>query len=184
MSLRLIRAVAETENLDDFHLGRLMVLLGSADGRKTTLTTKARAIEGITKLAKLDFLLRYPTCLERVLQNLHKDPAQANVQERERTSFEAKMIQFQYGPWDSRYRRWLGLLAARRLVTLGVSGNTVIIGLTEEGRLLADRFRSDPLYKELTSRADLVLGAFGPMSATRLNDFVYDTSIHSHCTDL
>ena len=59
MSLRLVKAVAETENLDDFHLGRLLVLLGSADLRKNTPLTKAKAVEGITKLAKLDFLLRY-----------------------------------------------------------------------------------------------------------------------------
>jgi hypothetical protein len=70
MSLRLVKAVAETENLDDFHLGRLLVLLGSADARKSTPLTKAKAVEGITKLAKLDFLLRYPTCLGRALQEL------------------------------------------------------------------------------------------------------------------
>ena len=50
MSLRLVRAVAETENMDDFHLGRLLVLLGSADARKASLVTKAKAVEGITKL--------------------------------------------------------------------------------------------------------------------------------------
>ena len=101
MSLRLVKAVAETENLDDFHLGRLLVLLGSADARKSTPVTKAKAVEGITKLAKLDFLLRYPTCLERALKELGRDPGEANVQARERTSIEAKMVRFRYGPWDS-----------------------------------------------------------------------------------
>jgi hypothetical protein len=113
MSLRLVKAVAETENLDDFHLGRLLVLLGSADARKSTPLTRAKAVEGITKLAKLDFLLRYPTCLERALRELGRDPGEADVQPRERTSIEAKMVRFRYGPWDARYRRWLGLLAAR-----------------------------------------------------------------------
>jgi hypothetical protein len=122
MSLRLIKAVAETENLDDFHLGRLLVLLGSADARRSTAITKAKAVEGITKLAKLDFLLRYPTCLERALGELGKDPTEAAVHPRERTSIEAKMVRFRYGPWDARYRRWLGLLVARGLVTLGVAG--------------------------------------------------------------
>src|ERR1700687_705743 len=77
MSLRLVKAVAETENLDDFHLGRLLVLLGSADARRNTAATKPKAVEGITKLAKLDFLLRYPTCLERALAKLGRDPAEA-----------------------------------------------------------------------------------------------------------
>src|SRR6201989_1980833 len=129
MSLRLIRAVSETENLDDFHLGRLMVLLGSADQRKATPETKAKAVEGITKLAKLDFLLRYPTCLERALDHVNKNPHDAEVQPRERTSIESKMIRFRYGPWDPRYRRWLGLLSARGLVRLSVGGNTIVDGL-------------------------------------------------------
>ena len=174
MSLRLVKAVAETENLDDFHLGRLLMLLGSADARKSTPLTKAKAVEGITKLAKLDLLLRYPTCLERALRELGRDPGEADVQSRERTSIEAKMVRFRYGPWDVRYRRWLGLLAARGLVTLGVQGNTVQIGLSEAGRALATRFRDDPLFADLSHRADVVVRAVGSMSATRLKDFVYE----------
>lgn len=174
MSLRLIQAVAETENLDDFHLGRLLVLLASADARKLTPATKAKAVEGITKLAKLDFFLRYPTALERALVELGRNPVDAEVQPRERSSIEAKMVRFRYGPWDARYRRWLGLLVARGLVVLGLKGNTVEIGLSDAGRVLANEFRSDPLYADLARRADVVLKAVGPMSATRLKDFVYD----------
>ncbi|VVT10008.1 conserved hypothetical protein [Sphingomonas sp. EC-HK361] len=173
MSLRLVQAVAETENLDDFHLGRLLVLLASADARKSTPSTKAKAVEGITKLAKLDFLLRYPTALERALIELGRDPADAKVQPRERSSIEAKMVRFRYGPWDARYRRWLGLLAARGLVILGLQGNTVQIGLSDAGRVLAAEFQADPLFADLARRADVVMKAVGPMSATRLKDFVY-----------
>lgn len=174
MSLRLVKAGAEAESLDDLHLGRLLVLLGSADARKTTIATKAKAIEGITKLAKLDFLLRYPSCLERALQALGRDPSEAAVLPRERASIEAKMIRFRYGPWDARYRRWLGLLSARGLVTLGIQGNTVQIGLTDLGRDVANRFRADSLYTDLSKRADIVIKAVGPMTATRLKDFVYE----------
>lgn len=174
MSLRMIRAMAEAENTDDLHLGRLLVLLRSADARKAKPETKARAVEGITKLAKLDFLLRYPTCLERALGHLGRDPAAAAVQPRERTSIESRMIRFRYGPWDERYRRWLGLLAARGLVRLGVGGSTVLIGLTDAGRELADRFRADPSYGELARRSDLIAVTFGGFPATRLKDFVYE----------
>lgn len=173
MSIRLIMAVAETENLDDFHLGRLLVLLGSADARKTKPETKAKAVEGITKLAKLDFLLRYPTCLEKALDHIKKDAKLARVLPRERTSIESKMIRFRYGPWDARYRRWLGLLMARGLVKLGVQGNTVLIGLTEKGRELAATFRADPLYGDIAGRSDLITKTFGPLSATALKDFIY-----------
>ena len=173
MSLRLIEAVAASENRDDLHLARLLVLLGSADARRTTPATKVRAVEGITKLAKLDFLLRYPTCLERALQALNRRSAEVRVQPRERTSIETKMIRFRYGPWDARYRRWLGLLAARGLVVLGVEGNTVQIGLTDAGRALSAEVRVEPLFVELARRSDLAVAAVGGMSATRLKDFVY-----------
>ncbi len=175
MSLRLIQAVADSENRDDLHLGRLLVLLRSADARKTTPATKARAIEGITKLAKLDFLLRYQTCLERALRALKRSDEDVSIRPRERTSVETKMIRFRYGPWDGRYRRWLGLLAARGLIMLGVDGNTVQIGLTDAGRALGDRLRLSPLFAELTMRSDLAVKAVGSMSATQLKDFIYET---------
>lgn len=174
MSLRLLKVVAETENLDDFHLGRLLILLGSADARKTNSQTKRKAVEGITKLAKLDFLLRYPTCLERALAKLGLDSRQANVQPRERTSIEAKMIRFRYGPWDARYRRWLGLLSARGLVVLGLNGNTVQIGLTDAGRDVSSGLRNNPLFADVAERSDLVVRAVGSMSAVRIKEFVYD----------
>jgi hypothetical protein len=175
MSLRVVQAVAETERNDDFHLGRLMVLLRSADLRKTKVSTKAKAVEGIMKLAKLDFLLRYPTCLERALIALGKDAAIARVQPRERTSIETTMIRFRYGPWDARYRRWLGLLTARGVVSLELDGNTIEIGLTERGRHLADRIRQDSLFRDLSMRSDAIIGFAGGMSGTKLKAFIYET---------
>jgi hypothetical protein len=174
MSLRLVKAAAESENDDSLHLARLLILLGSADARKTNPITKARAVEGITKLAKMDFLLRYPTCLERVLIKLDRQPADVAVQERERTSIETKMIRFRYGPWDARYRRWLGLLSSRELVRLAIDGNTVVIGLTDAGRALVETIKDNPLFSELARRSDLTVKAVGSMSATRLKDFVYE----------
>jgi hypothetical protein len=174
MSLHLLKAAAETENTDDFHLGRLLVLIRGVDLRKRTAATKAKAVEGITKLAKLDFLLRYPTCLERALQYEKKDPQQAEVAPRERTSIESKMIRFRYGPWDARYRRWLGLLVARGLLRVGLEGHTVQIGLTDAGRDLADMFRSNELYADQTRRSDVIAKTFGGFSATGLKDFVYE----------
>lgn len=174
MSLRLIKAVADTENTDEFHLARLLVLLGSADDRKRTPATKAKAVEGITKLAKLDFLLRYPTCLERALRHVSRDGALAKVLPRERTSIESKMVRFRYGPWDARYRRWLGLLHARGLVRLAIEGHTIQIGLTDSGRELGRIFSGDPIYADLAYRSALVMKVFGGYSATGLKDFVYE----------
>jgi hypothetical protein len=174
MSLKLLKAVAETENTDDFHLGRLLVLIRGVDLRKKSPATKLKAVEGITKLAKLDFLLRYPTCLEKALRYQMKDPTLAGVVPRERTSIESKMIRFRYGPWDARYRRWLGLLVARGLVRVGLEGHTVQIGLTDAGRSLGDQFRENDLYADQTRRSDVIAKNFGNYSATGLKQFVYD----------
>jgi hypothetical protein len=174
MSLRLIRAVADAETSDELHLARLMVLLLSADAKKRTPETKARAVEGITKLAKLDFFLRYPTYLERALAKLDKPVALARVEPRERDSIETSMIRFRYGPWDARYRRWLGLLSARELIGLSLHGNTVMIGLTELGREVATRLRSTLSFMPTGDRSDVVVAELGKMPATRLKDFTYE----------
>ena len=110
MSFSLVRSVARLEQADELHLARLLVLLGAATKRRRT-SDKEKTIKGITKLAKLDFLLRYPNCLERALKVLNYDPVEANVQDYERDSVESSMIRFKYGPWDDRYRRWIGLLS-------------------------------------------------------------------------
>ncbi|MCA0202567.1 MAG: hypothetical protein LCH56_17365, partial [Proteobacteria bacterium] len=91
-------------------------------------------LEGLTKLAKLDFLLRYPAFLERALRVRGSDASEVRVEDFERNSIEARMVRFRYGPWDHRYRRFLNTLAGRGLVDVCTSGRTVIIGLTERGR--------------------------------------------------
>ena len=99
----------------------------------------SKSIEGITKLAKLDFLLRYPNCLERALVAANRNSELANVKEYERSTLESKMIRFKYGPWDSRYRRWLNLLASRGLATVELQKKTIVIELTDKGQKIAEQ---------------------------------------------
>ena len=169
MSLRVLKAAAKAETTDGLHLMRLLVLLRCADQRGKT----PAPVEGITKLAKLDFLLRYPVYLERALFALGKSPDAVHLLPRERTTVETKMIRFRYGPWDGRYRRWLSLLSARGLVTLSLTGRKIEIGLTDAGRAMADDFASQPLFSDLAGRGALVVKAVGNMPATKLKDFVY-----------
>ncbi|AZO45296.1 hypothetical protein LB559_06390 [Mesorhizobium sp. BR1-1-3] len=171
MSLSVLKAAADAENADGLHLARLLVLLRSADKRGKSAP---KPIEGITKLAKLDFLLRYPVYLERALEALDKSPADAAVLPRERTTVETKMIRFRYGPWDGRYRRWLSLLSSRDLITLSFSGRKIEIGLTERGRALADDLANRPTFKDFETRGAVLMKAVGAMSATKLKDFVYE----------
>lgn len=170
MSLSVLKAAAHAENADGLHLARLLVLLRSADKRGKNAP---KPIEGITKLAKLDFLLRYPVYLERALVALGKSPADAAVQPRERTTVETKMIRFRYGPWDGRYRRWLTLLTSRGLITVSLNGRRIEIALTDCGRTLADELATRPAFNDFAARGAVVIKAVGAMSATKLKDFVY-----------
>ncbi len=168
MSMRLIKAVAATENADELHLARLLLLLGEADKRS------GKTMAGIMKLAKLDFLLRYPNCLERLLLAKNKSVTKANIQPHERTSIESKMVRFRYGPWDTRYRRWIGLLVAKGMVVTYVQGRTVHIDLTDTGRSLVGRLGELPDFADMRVRSGLIYQTVGSMPATALKNLVYE----------
>lgn len=171
MALELARALASTERQDDFHIARLLLLLaGHAGGIE-----KNKPMEGLTKLAKLDFLLRYPNCLERALAAEKRPTSDAGVQEFERTTIESKMIRFRYGPWDHRYRRWVSLMAAKGLVDVGVAGRTVQIWLTPKGHDTVARLEVEPSLETVAARASLIAKRFGSKSGSGLKNFVYAT---------
>lgn len=154
---------------DALHLGRLLVLIDTFGGRAGD-----KQIEGLTKLAKLDFLLRYPDYLERALVAREVLNPDIDVHDFERHSIEAHMVRFKYGPWDHRYRRFLNTLAGRGLVAVGRSGRTILIGLTARGRQAASALRDEPEYAAIGQRAAL-LKRHLDLSATTLMEFVYAT---------
>ncbi len=168
MSMRLIKAVAATENADELHLARLLLLLGESDQRS------GKTMAGIMKLAKLDFLLRYPNCLERLLLAKNKSVKKANIQPHERTSIESKMVRFRYGPWDTRYRRWIGLLVAKGVVIAYVKGRTVHIDLTDAGRGLVAQLSASPAFADMRTRSSMIYQAVGSMPATALKNLIYE----------
>jgi len=168
MSLRLIKAAAVAENNDELHLIRLLLLLSEADKRS------GKTIEGITKLAKLDFLLRYPNCLERLLKATNKDTEKVDIKPHERTTIESKMIRFRYGPWDDRYRRWIGLLVAKGLAITYLKGRTVHVGLTEKGREAINTLVSVDEFKDLEIRSKEIYKVVGNKTAMVLKDLIYD----------
>jgi hypothetical protein len=171
MALELARALAATEREDDFHIARLLLLLAGHAGNRE----KNKPMEGLTKLAKLDFLLRYPNCLERALAASQLSPSEADVSDFERTTIESKMIRFRYGPWDHRYRRWVSLMAARNLVEVGVAGKTVQIWLTPAGHDVVHLLSADISLETMAKRAGIVAKRFGTKSGSGLKDFVYQT---------
>lgn len=160
--------VNHLEGDDSLHLGRLLVLIDAFAGRAGD-----QKIEGLTKLAKLDFLLRYPAFLERAIRVRGNDAAKVNVEEFERNSIEARMVRFKYGPWDHRYRRFLNILAGRGLINVHTEGRTVIIGQTERGREAAEMLKAEPEYAGIRQRA-VLLKRHMNLTATTLMEFIYE----------
>lgn len=169
MSLRIVRAVSLAEQSDDLHVGRLLILLRAAGGRDGL-----KPVPGIMKLAKMDFLLRYPNCLARLLEAKGASAAAAGIGLEERNTIEAKMVRFRYGPWDERYRRWIGLMVARGVGVTFTQGNTVHVGLTARGRAVADGIGDIPEFRDLRHRSILIARSVGALSATGLKNYVYD----------
>lgn len=169
MSLRIVRLAEKIEHSDDFHLARLIILLNATKGK-----TGDKPIQGIMKLAKLDFLLRYPNCLARALQYLGRERDQESISVQESHTIEARMIRFRFGPWDKRYRRWIGLLTSRGLVEAFLEGRTVQVKLTQLGQDVANKLIIKPEFEALAKRSRIINTAVGNYSATNLKQFVYD----------
>lgn len=165
----LVRAMTELEQTPELHLARLTVLLGEFCGPDGN-----DRVEGLTKLAKLDFLLRYPTLLERALAARGKSTASVQVQDYERTSVESRMVRYRFGPWDHRYRMLLNVLVARRLATISIEGRMVAIGLTPQGTELAKTLASSDAFLDLARRAKTLHSHFD-LTATNLMKFIYET---------
>ena len=131
--MSLFDMLADLDDDDNLHLGRLLVLLSAFVGKAET-----GSVDGLTKLAKLDFLLRYPVNLERALEVRAGRGVDAKLEEYERKSIESSMVRYRFGPWDFRYRRFLNTLVSRGLVNVTTEGRTIKIQLTEAGRNAAD----------------------------------------------
>jgi hypothetical protein len=157
------------ETSDAFHMSRLLLLIDAFSGQDQT-----GSVEGVTKLAKLDFLLRYPGNLERALVAKNVNKNLAAVKDFERHNVESTMVRFRYGPWDFRYRRFLNLLAARGLIHLHVSGRTVHVSSTSQGHSVAASFSHAEEFDELRSRIRLLKTHFD-VGGTALMKFIYET---------
>ena len=95
--MSLLEAFSELEGSDSLHEGRLLLLVSAFSPE-----AEVGGIAGLTKLAKLDFLLRYPVLLERALTARGRSTRAVELQDFERSSVESRMVRYRFGPWDHR----------------------------------------------------------------------------------
>jgi hypothetical protein len=164
-----VETVANLDQSLELHAARLLLLLDAfAEG------DQSGAIEGLTKLAKLDFLLRYPVMLERALKAKGYSTREVQLEDHEWHSVESEMVRYRFGPWDHRYREFLNVLVAKNLASVSVEGRKVVIAPTEAGRDRARELSSNALFAQYARRAKLLKRHFD-LTATNLMRFIYDT---------
>jgi hypothetical protein len=163
----LLEIVSSLDRDEDVHIARILVLI------KAFSREDAPAIEGITKLAKLDFLLRYPSCLKTALVARGVPVKSIPVDDFERLTIEASMVRYRFGPWDHRYRRFLNILVARRLIAVRTDGRTIQIDLTQAGAALAEKLAATDGFSRVFERA-VLLRKHLDLKARALMEFIYE----------
>lgn len=146
----------------EFHAARLLLLIKLC-GRKNT-------INGLTKLAKLDFFVRYPKFFESVCRKLKVE----NVSFESDETIESHMIRFHYGPWDQRYYHVLAYLESKRLIAVESKGNTYVLSLTELGQEIAFSLDEEQAFESLKSQMLRVNAVLGNKRGTELKKLIYE----------
>ena len=150
----------------EFHAARLLLLLSvcGVSGR----------IDGLTKMAKLDFFARYPDVFEAARAATAPVDATAAVDRMEsHEAVESAMVRHHYGPWDKRYYHVLAYLEAKRLITVTKERKSYRIALTDLGREHANALAARLSFAPLVERMREVKTIFGARSGTFLKDLIY-----------
>ena len=156
------RLALVADEVVEFHASRLLLLF--------SVCGTANRIEGLTKLAKLDFFVRYPAFFERLTgAGVENEAAQSSG-----SSVESPMVRHHYGPWDRRYYHVLAYLEARNLIRVTKTGRAYLFSLTDEGRDVALSLQKNEAFEELVTQMKRVKKAVGRFSGSRLKQMIYD----------
>ena len=156
------RALPEAE-------ARVLLLISAFSGTPDN----PRALEGRVKLAKLDFLIRYPKYLSRVLRARQvSEKALASVAP-EPNPLQDRMIRYRYGPWDPSYFAVLGSLIGRGLVDATPFAYGVGYRASPTGRSLVASLLEDGAWTTVHQRA-LLAKRHLDLSGTKIKDLLYD----------
>jgi len=174
LNRNLVEAVIKIDSDDTSHIVRIILLIDVFAGKN-----KTGKIEGIIKLAIFDFLLRYPVALNRALEAQeaqgNKNEKRFKLQSYEMNSIDARMMKFNFAPWDFKYRRIISILKAKNLIEIEVIGKKSILRITTNGVNAAKRLQHINNYDYLIARCRVIKSLFGNWSQKRLIDMIYKT---------
>lgn len=164
----LFKTLVTIEEDPNIHTARLLFILNEFS------TDRGKPIGGITKLVKLDFLLRYPLYFERAVEKKGGKTGQVKIKDYEKKSVESTMIRYHYGPWDHRYRAFINVLVGKGLVTVGAENNTILIGITKRGQEITNELAKQIEFEYYVTRVHLLKKYFD-IGGMALKNFIYDT---------
>jgi hypothetical protein len=145
---------------------RLLILVNAFTGPTTNL-------DGRTKMAKLDFFLRYPAYLRRAVAI--RQPQRTLPEETyEEHNIEQRMVRWRYGPWDPAYFTLLGCLLGKELIVpISHRGGGVAYRTTDTGRGTAKDLAGTEAWHDVAVRAATLKTVFGPVTGEFLKKFIY-----------
>ncbi|MFC1614464.1 hypothetical protein ACFL5K_04130 [Gemmatimonadota bacterium] len=148
---------------------RLLILIAA-------FSAPDKSLEGRTKLAKLDFFLRYPSYFAYALRKRPRisqsAKAEANHAELEGGTIESRMMRYRFGPWDPAYFSLLGRLVGKGLVNPVKERYGIGYQATDIGLKLANRLSKTEEWQSIAERTKLLRQYFD-LSGSKLKDFIY-----------
>lgn len=153
----------------EYHAARLLLLIKA-------VSTRTGHLEGLTKLAKLDFLVRYPDMLRRLLVLDGVDISALDGTEvlPRDAPVESRMIRYKYGPWDNLYYPLIGALVAKGLVEIVEHEATISLRPTSFGNDIASALAEDEQWAQTAARCDLAADHFNLTDSTLKNRIYAD----------
>lgn len=149
------------DDLVEFHAARILLL-------HRVCGTRNR-IDGLTKLAKLDFFARYPAFFAEACRAQGQAPPPITA------GIEAPMVRHHYGPWDKRYYHVLALLEGTELLDVRPQPNgSYLFTLTPSGAERADKLRKSPAYAAVVAQMAHIKKVFGSKSGDAIKRFIYE----------
>ena len=147
------------EDVFELHAARLVLLLRHCGVKNR--------IDGLTKLAKLDFFVRYPDFFTQAAQAI------GAPQKPTTTNTDSSMVRYRYGPWDERYYHLLSYLESTGLINIERIGKSFRITLSQDGNALATTISDDSSYTSLVQHMKDVKRAMGSKAGTTLKNLIY-----------
>jgi hypothetical protein len=154
------------DDIVEFHAARLLLLL--------RFCGTSGSINGLTKMAKLDFFVRYPDffAVARASSLPHSSTPAVPLQQA-KDAVESAMVRHHYGPWDKRYYHILAILESKQLVTIIKEGNSYRIALATAGQQKAKAIAARSSFDPLVARMKEVKEIFGRKDGTYLKKLIY-----------